>query len=132
MDTNRVISALLREGETRRAILGTSARLCAPQFLQEEVVNHLPDLARRVGVDLETMATVLAPLLKRIQWVTLAEYEQALPSAKKALETIDPKDVPFLACALAVRADAIWSHDRHFDKQALVPGIPHPEAPIPK
>lgn len=132
VDTNRVISALLREGETRRALLGTGATLFAPQFLQEEIVNNLPELARRVGIGADTLARALAPLLKRVLWVTADEYAVQLPKAVQALARVDPDDVPFLACALAVGADAIWSFDTDFDEQRLVPRIPHPDAPIPQ
>lgn len=36
------------------------------------------------------------------------------------MEPIDPDDAPFLACALAICADGIWTEDAHFDRQDRV------------
>ncbi len=36
---------------------------------------------------------------------------------------LDLDGVPYLGVALAIRADAIWSHDRAFDGQTLVPRV---------
>ncbi len=131
VDANRVVSALIRDGSTRSAILKTGAALYAPEFLQEEIARHLPALAQRIGVTPEELTVILTPLLKRIEWVSEAAYRSNMEEAKRAIETVDPKDVPYLACALAVAADAIWSHDLDFDKQTLVPRVPHPDAEIP-
>lgn len=131
MDANRILSALLKDGSTRDAILKTGATLFAPEDLQDELGRHLPDLARRIGVTAEELTVILKPLLKRIEWVSEETYRPHLKRAKQALEDVDPKDVCYLACALAVEADAIWSYDLDFDKQRLVPRIPHPDAMVP-
>jgi predicted nucleic acid-binding protein len=123
VDANRILSALLKDGTTRRAILGTSSTLVAPVFLLEEVAKHRPEIARRVGVPPEALGAILDPILRRIKWIKPEVYAECLPSATKALGAVDMKDVPYLACAIAVGADAIWSHDKDFDRQALVPRI---------
>jgi hypothetical protein len=48
--------------------------------------------------------------------------------AANALGKVDMQDMPYLACGLAIEADAIWSHGQHFDSQDLIPRIPHPNA----
>ncbi len=132
VDANRILSALLKDGSTRAAILETDAALFAPDHLKEEVALDLPEIARRVGVTPGALSTILGPLLERIEWVGEAAYAAYLPRARKVLGAIDPKDVPYLACALWVEADAIWSLDLHFDRQELVPRVPHPEAKVRK
>lgn len=67
-------------------------------------------------------------LYRRIAWVADVDVERELPRARKLLDDIDPKDVPYLACALAVSADAIWSLDIDFDAQKAIPRVPHPDA----
>ena len=130
VDTNRIISALLEDGSTRSAILKTGARLFAPETLLDEIGRHMPLIARRVGVSVADLSEILRPLLKRIEWVSEDDYRPYLERAREAMDPVDPKDVPYLACALAVEADAIWSLDLHFGRQSLVPRVPHPEAKI--
>ena len=36
------------------------------------------------------------------------------------MENIDFTDAPFIACALAISADGIWSFDKHFLRQKVV------------
>lgn len=132
VDANRILSALLKDGSTRAAILETDAALFAPDYLKEEVALHLPEIARRVGVTPDALSMILSPLLERIEWVDKEAYAPHLRRAMAALEAIDPKDVPYLACALSVEADAIWSLDLHFDRQKLVPRLPHPDAKVRK
>jgi predicted nucleic acid-binding protein len=131
IDANRIISALLKGGSTRSAILETRATLFAPEILQDEIAKHAPEIARRVAVSETELVAILRPLLKRIEWVSEAHYRPFLKRAKDAMEKVDPKDVAYLACALAVEADAIWSHDLDFDQQNLVPRVAHPSARIP-
>jgi len=130
IDANRVISALLRDGTTRTAILSTRSTLFAPEFLLEELEVHWPELARRAGIGLEDLRSLVRPILKRIEWIPADAYIAQMAAAKEALGGVDPKDVPYLACALAVGADAIWSHDLDFDRQSLVPRVRHPDAEI--
>ena len=37
--------------------------------------------------------------------------------AKEIMDKIDPSDTPFIALALVVENDGIWSDDRHFEEQ---------------
>lgn len=130
IDANRIISALLKDGSTRSAILDTRATLFAPEVLHDEIAKHAPEIARRVGVTGTELVAILRPLLKRIEWVSEANYGPFLKGAKGAMEKVDPEDIAYLACALAVGADAIWSHDLDFDRRNLVPRVAHPSARI--
>lgn len=62
---------------------------------------------------------------KLFQLIRIVPNEDLLPFETLAVDAlqVDPDDVPYLACALAVDADAIWSHDPHFDAQDLVPRV---------
>ena len=41
--------------------------------------------------------------------------------AYETMKNIDPDDILILACALAIKADFIWSDDKHFLLQKLIP-----------
>lgn len=131
VDANRIFSAILKDGETRRAMMSTGAAIFAPRFLRIEIERHKETMVRRCKGRREDIEAVLAVLYRRIGWVGDGEILPHLPEARAALQTRDPKDVPYLACALAVQADAIWSSDTDFDAQGLVPRVAHPDAKIP-
>ena len=131
VDANRALSALLRDGPTRRIFLETKAALFAPEVMRGEVQKHLASLTTRAGLSRESLEELFDLLTERIEWVEASAYAVHLSSAGAAMESTDPLDTPFLACALAVGADAIWSFDLDFDRQTLVPRIPHPDAEIP-
>lgn len=69
---------------------------------------------------MKTLSDALLDLVSGVSPETLGPF---FPFAREALSHIDSKDVDYLACALAVDADAIWSSDRHFDQQSLVPRV---------
>jgi predicted nucleic acid-binding protein len=128
VDANAVYSALLKDGSSRRALMSTGAVLFAPRFLRIEIEKHKVEIQQRSGAKDEDVEAALAVIYRRIAWVADADLEPHLSVAHEALGKVDDKDVPYLACALAVDADAIWSRDPHFGKQDLVPAIPHPDA----
>jgi predicted nucleic acid-binding protein len=126
VDANVVLSAALRDGAVRRDLATTSADLFAPAFLRTELEKHLKAIARRAGVRLKDARIALDRLLVGFVWVTDEELQTTWREAERALGHIDSKDIPYLACALFVRADAIWSFDKDFDEQQLVPRIVRP------
>lgn len=127
VDANRVISALLRDGETRRAFFTTKSKLFAPTFLRREVDKRRGEFVRRSGLSEADFQTLFGLLSARIGWVPDRVCEAHTAEASAALGKVDPDDVPYVACALAIGADAIWSHDKHFDEQDIVPRVAHPD-----
>lgn len=69
------------------------------------------------------LATELLDLVEPIPQATWFSF---VPQARQAFGRENDADVPYLAAALAVDADAIWSHDQDFDVQDLVPRIRWP------
>lgn len=61
-------------------------------------------------------------LFNHIEFVPDSELEAHREAAAEEQSDIDPDDVIFLATALAVDG-GIWSDDRHFRKQNLVPVV---------
>lgn len=126
LDANRLFSALLKDGSTRKAIFETDAILFAPEYLKKELSKHRDHLRRRSRMPAADFSRLVEEILQQITWVPDAAIAAHLAEAKRALGAVDMDDVPYLACALAVRADAIWSHDGDFDKQTLVKRVAHP------
>lgn len=126
VDANVVISAMLQDGKTRHRLFTTEAHLFAPASLGDEVGRHRKMVAERSGLDADEVEELLDAILDQIIWVPDEAVERCIEPADDALADVDPKDVPYLACALAVDADGIWSRDTDFDEQGLVERVEGP------
>jgi predicted nucleic acid-binding protein len=94
--------------------------LLAPEFLHEEIQRHQPLLRRRAGLS-ERGAAELLDLLEG--YLTMLPAEALLPhwkQAEDAMGPIDPRDVPYVAAALAAQSDGVWSDDPHLKAQRVV------------
>jgi predicted nucleic acid-binding protein len=59
-------------------------------------------------------------LLENLIIVPLDEYEDKIDEAMEIIGKIDEKDIQFVALALSIKNDGIWSNDKHFEKQEKV------------
>lgn len=118
IDANRVMSAIIKDSSTRRTILATESTLYAPDFMRVELTKHRPYVLKKSGMPAADYDRLLALLFDKIRWVP---DSQVTAHMEKASVLSDPADRPYLAAALAVDADAIWSEDKGFDEQKLVP-----------
>lgn len=60
---------------------------------------------------------MLSLLLENIKIIFHNEYASYMQEATELLGKVDIKDVPFIALALAIQNDGIWSDDRDFESQ---------------
>lgn len=97
--------------------------LLSPEFLRVELAEHLPDLAKRAGLRVKDAGALPGRLETYIDFVaaeaTLVLWERAVQS----MASIDPEDVAYVATALAIPNDGIWSDDPHLKLQRAVPCI---------
>jgi predicted nucleic acid-binding protein len=104
----------------RRILTHSPIEFSAPAFLFEEVERHLPLLRRRANLSEAQSSELLRRLRERIEVGSedlLRPFEE---EAKGAMEAIDPRDAAYVAAALAVPCDGIWSDDTHLKRQTLV------------
>jgi predicted nucleic acid-binding protein len=83
----------------------------------EEIKEHKQELLDKTRLTEEQLDTILALLLSRILIVDGITIERMMNEAKNMMDDIDPDDTPFMALALAVENDGIWSDDEHFEQQ---------------
>jgi len=121
VDANIVVAAFLRDSTVRRLLTLSVLELMAPEFLRAEMREHLPVLRIRAGLSEDATSELLDRLEKYIDFlpaeVILAQWE----TAAIALGGVDPEDVAYVATALSVPCDGIWSDDPHLKAQRLVP-----------
>lgn len=121
VDANIVIAAFLRDSTVRRLLSLSFLDLMAPEFLNEEVGRYLPELTRRARLGRASAKEVLNRIEELVTWIprdsTLTEWNRAVA----AMTEIDSNDIPYVAAALAIPCDGVWSDDPDMKKQAIVP-----------
>jgi predicted nucleic acid-binding protein len=115
IDTNVLISALLKNSVTREILLFPSFEFLLPEYALEEVEPHKGLISKRSGLGKDEIDVILSILLENITIIPANEIKPFLAKADKLIGHIDPLDVPFVALALSVENDGIWSNDKHFE-----------------
>ena len=116
IDTNIIISALIKDSLTRALILNTKYNLIFPSFIFEEIKNHKKEIVKKSKLSDEEFDILFSTL---INYVKIIPIDKIVPFKKTAYEIIgkiDEDDVIFIATALAYNAQ-IWSDDKDFQKQ---------------
>jgi predicted nucleic acid-binding protein len=115
LDSNILFAGLLRDSTTRHLLIDPPVELVAPDALFVEIQSHQAQILRRSGLDAPAFEALLRLLTEDVQAIGRAEYEDHLATAHAAIGAADPGDVPFLAVALALDCDAIWTQNtKHF------------------
>lgn len=117
VDSNRLLAALIAEGNTRKILLSPNFSFIAPAFFFAEIESKREELAQRIGLPEEFDALFM--LLKRdILVIPIEHYASLIPDLDG--ELADNNDIPYLACCVAAGADGIWTHDKDFLRQKRV------------
>jgi predicted nucleic acid-binding protein len=59
-------------------------------------------------------------LFSRMSLVEETVFRNGIEQASEIMDIIDPNDTPFIALALALKNDGIWTGDKHIGKQGAV------------
>jgi len=103
---------LIKRGEYGVLQFSDSSIFGTPAYLLEEVESHWAELQPRSGLSPEALREVLRILREHFHEHAPAEYEARFEEARSLLAGRDPDDVPYVALALALGADGVWSEDR--------------------
>lgn len=119
-DANVLIAAFLKDSTVRRIVILSGLQLLVPEYLLEELEAHFPELWRRSGLREEEAREMLERLLTYFTVVPHEIVAQGLPEATRVMEAIDPRDTAYVAAALGIDCDGIWSDDPHLKRQESV------------
>lgn len=119
VDTNRTIAALIKDSFSRKIINHLQAELISINFSLQEVEKHKLELVEKMEVSFPEFALLLDKLKSNLIILDDKVVQQNMEEAKRIMDIIDPDDTPFIAAALATKAD-IWSDDPHFQQQKKV------------
>ncbi len=120
IDANIIIAAMVRDSAARRLILTLPFKLYCPDFVFEEINKHLELISRKNSLSVEENKKFLKTLSKYVKTVEYEFYRAKMSEAGKIIRSIDEKDAPYIALALSLNADGIWTEDRHFLKQGKI------------
>ena len=116
LDTNILIAALIKDSLTRNILFLPDFEFLVPEYALEEVNRHRAKIARHSRLKYREIDLLLSLLLESVTVVTAEKIEPHMKTAEALIGNIDPGDVPFVAVALAVENDGIWSNDRAFER----------------
>ncbi|MCK4647539.1 PIN domain-containing protein [Candidatus Pacearchaeota archaeon] len=119
IDTNVVISALIKKGFTREILTDFNINFIFPEQGLKEIYFYKSEIIRKAKINEREFNVLLLRLLKYIRLIPTEIFVDFREEADKIMNKIDKDDVIFIACALAFDCP-IWSDDKHFKKQKII------------
>lgn len=117
MDTNVLISALVKPFKSRELICSPMLVLYAPEHLISESLAHKEEIIDKSGLDEIEFKELIAVLLSRINVVPEEDFKKFIKAASKIAP--HPEDSPFIALSLSKNIP-LWSDDKALKKQPKV------------
>ncbi|MEM3390392.1 MAG: PIN domain-containing protein [Thermoproteota archaeon] len=84
-------------------------KLVSPSFLEEEIDEHLDEIAEKTKLDKPVLKYLISELLKLIEIEPKSKYEAYMEQARKICS--DRDDIPYLALYLSLGKAPMWSFD---------------------
>jgi predicted nucleic acid-binding protein len=120
VDTNILLSALIKDSTTRKIIVKSGWDFFYPEISMHEIRKYKDLVLKKSGMNETSYLKLLNYLLGHITLVPDEKILGKLNEAKKIMLRIDPDDVVFVAAALGLKDSVIWSDDSDFEKQNKV------------
>lgn len=120
VDTNILLSALIKDSLTRKILLHPKFEFYVPEHVFHEIELMKDEIIRRSRINENEFYIVLSTISTNIITTPKTDFTSYIPKARKIIGSIDPNDVPFIALALSFDNDGIWTNDKHFLRQKVV------------
>ena len=120
VDVNIIFAAVLRDSKTREMLMYPFFEYFSPEFTLEEIENVKAELVKRAEQPELAVSNMLSEVLKRITIFPKEYYTAKISEAKKLLPKIHDEDLPYIALALSIPVEGIWSNDTAFSDQTKV------------
>ena len=119
VDTNILIAALIKNSVTREILLHPNIDCFVSEFIFREIALFKKEILRKSGLSGENFKTLFEHIKEKLNFIPDEEIRHK-KKAMKIIESIDIKDSVFIAIALSIENDGIWSEDKHFEKQHII------------
>lgn len=120
LDTNIIISALIKNSLTRKIIKTSNWNFYYPEEALKEIQKYENLIIEKADITKREYFNLIWRLLKNIKIVPNNQISHKFAIAEKIMNHIDPKDTIFVAVNLKIKNSVIWSDDKDFDKQNKV------------
>jgi predicted nucleic acid-binding protein len=117
IDTNIILSALIKDSITRKIIIESNWEFYYPLISFYEINKYKNLVLKKSNISKEKYELLLMYLFKHIILIKNDKILNNLEKAKNIMFNIDPNDVVFIATALSIKNSIIWSDDNDFKKQ---------------
>ncbi len=117
VDTNVLISALIKDSVTRKIITKSGWEFYYPEISLQEIENYKNLILEKSGMNNVEFEDLFNILMRYINLIMFRKFSEQLESAKRIIQHVDPDDVVFIALALSFENDGVWSDDKHFKMQ---------------
>jgi len=120
VDANVIIAALLGSRSTIAILFSQNYNFYSPNFLIDEIEKK-KDLICNLGhINNDEFDINLISLLILVKTIDKIEYDEYIEEATKIIGKKDIKDVDYIASALYIEADFIWTNDKDFSEQKSI------------
>lgn len=117
LDTNILFSALVKDSITREIIFCPKFKFYIPEYSIIEIKKYYPEIAKKGSLKEDDVNEILKRILKNSIFIPFNKYKVNLEKGREIIGSIDENDVPFIAAALSIKNDGIWTNDKHFKMQ---------------
>jgi|SRR3989344_2807470 len=129
LDTNVLLSALIKDSTTRKLILEYEGKFLLPLYSFEEFEKYQEEIFQKSRIQKEDFRELLDLILNKVTLVSSSSLIPYREEAYEIIKNIDLKDILFVACALAHKDSIIWSNDSDLkNKQSKINVINTKEA----
>jgi predicted nucleic acid-binding protein len=119
LDTNILISALIKDSITRNLIIHSNYELYSINFSNKEILKYKEQILNKTKQSSKELDLIFETLLSKIILLDDKLICIHFDKAKSIMDKIDPDDTPFIAAALAIDGE-IWSDENHFQRQKQI------------
>jgi predicted nucleic acid-binding protein len=119
VDTNVIISSLLRNGLTRKIIFLSPLKMYTVHYAKTEIESHKEELLIKSKLDERSLNYLNEFIFGKIDLVPLKNIEPFRNKAEEIMSEIDVDDSFFLALAMSLNCP-VWSNDAHLKMQSVI------------
>lgn len=117
IDSNILISALIKDSITRKIIFESKFELYYPAISLHEIKKHRDFIINKSELESDDFDKLFHTILDKINLIPYSRIKSKIKQAKEIFEDIDKDDVIFIALALSIENEGIWTDDTDFNKQ---------------
>ncbi len=120
VDTNIIISALLKDSKIREIIVSSKDKLLVPEITFQEIEDHRNELIEKSGLSDKDFSILILKLKEYLTIVPNAKLVVYWKEAESIIGNIDKDDILIISASLSNNCCPIWSNDKHFLKQIKI------------